>query len=118
MEYNLVWILVGGNFDMYVGQQKKYALVEYCVDNNNLKLNKFNKSSIYSLHPNNTISTNEEKLLETIIKEGTKILFKISDHKYGYFSNVLNGKYIFTDTENINIENKLKELVFSECVKT
>jgi hypothetical protein len=114
---NLVWILVGGNFDIYIGEQKRYALVEYYIDNDYLKLSIFNKSCVYICHPNNLVSTNEERIFDKMIKEGKNFLFKINDHKYGYFSNGLNGKYIFTDTENINIENKLKELVFSECLK-
>ena len=41
-----------------------------------------------------------------MIKEGAKILFKNKNDNYGYFSNILDGKYVFN-----NIENKLKDLV-------
>ncbi len=46
-----------------------------------------------------------------MIREGAKILFKNKNDNYGYFSNVLDGKYVFNNAENINIENKLKDLV-------
>ena len=115
--YNLVWVLVGGNYNIYVGEQLQYSLIEFFLDTDTLEFSRFKKSCIYCINPNSFINTNEQKILDTMIKEGKKILFKISDHKYGYFSNVLNGIYIFNDTENINIENKLKELIFSKCVK-
>jgi hypothetical protein len=52
-----------------------------------------------------------------MIKSGVKILVKDKNTNYGYVTNILNGKYIFNDNENIIIENKLKDLVFNECVK-
>ncbi len=52
-----------------------------------------------------------------MIKSGVKILIKDKNTKHGYVTNVINDKYIFNDSENIIIENKLKDLVFHECVK-
>jgi len=117
MEYNFIWILVGGIHDMYIGDLRKYALVEYCSDKDTLKLSKFKKSCFYLLEPNNTFTIDEAKIVSIMIKEGAKILFKNKNDNYGYFSNVLDGKYVFNDAENINIENKLKDLVIKECVR-
>lgn len=115
--YNFVWILVGGNFDIHSGNLIKYALVEYCSDTNSIKISKFKKSCFYLINPNNSFSNNEQRIMSIMIKSGVKILIKDKNTNYGYVSNILNGKYIFNDNENIIIENKLKDLVFNECVK-
>lgn len=109
--YNFIWIFVGGIRNMYIDDLQKYALVEYCSDKDILRLSKFRKSSFFLLEPNNSFTKNEARIVSTMIKEGAKILFKNKNDNYGYFSNVLDGKYVFNNAENINIENKLKDLV-------
>ncbi len=115
--YNFVWILVGGNFDIHNGNLMKYGLIEYCSDTDSLKISKFKKSCFYLFHPNNSFSNNDQRIIYIMIKSGAKILVKDKNNNYGYISNILNGKYIFNDSENILIENKLKDLVFTTCIK-
>ena len=52
-----------------------------------------------------------------MLNNGKRFLYKVDDERYGYICNIFDGKYIFTDEENENIKNKLKDLLFYQCVK-
>jgi hypothetical protein len=112
---NFVWILVGAETDLYIGEQKKYCLVEYSVNNDSdsfsLKLSNFT-TKLFPWKPLDELNYAETLTVNKMIDDGKRFLYKVDNDKYAYICNILDGKYIFNDEENINIKNKLKELIY------
>lgn len=111
---NFVWIFVGAETDLYIGEQKKYCLVEYSINNENddftLKLSNITTKS-FPWKPLDELNYVDTKTVNKMINDGKRYLFKIDNDKYAYICNILDGKYIFNDEENQIIKNKLKELI-------
>jgi hypothetical protein len=108
-----VWICIGAETDLYLGEQKKYCLVEYSINNegNDFILNLSNfitKSFPWKLLDDlNYVDT---KTVNKMINNNKRFLYKVDNDKYGYICNIFDGKYIFNDEENKNIKDKLQEL--------
>jgi hypothetical protein len=122
---NFVWFFIGTEVDPYliydngckIGEQKKYCLIEYSVNDDSLKLNNFTKKSL-PWNSLNNLNYYETKIINKMIDDGVRLLYKIdSDNdEYGYICNIFDGKYIFSNEENQNIKNKLKELLYNKNI--
>ena len=111
---NFVWIFVGASTDSYIGEQKKYSLVEYSINNNDdfsLTISNFTTKS-FPWKPIDELNYADTKTVNKMINDGKRFLLKIDNDKYAYISNIFDGKYIFNDEENLNIKNKLQELIY------
>jgi len=112
---NFVWIFVGACTDSYIGEQKKYCLVEYSINNDDsndysLTLSNFTTKS-FPWKPIDELNYADTKTVNKMINDGKRFLLKVDNDKYAYICNILDGKYIFTDEENLIIKTKLQELV-------
>ena len=111
-----VWIYVGAETDLYLGEQKKYCLVEYSIDENNkgndftLNLSNFTTKS-FPWKPLDELNYADTKNVNKMINNNKRFLYKVDNDNYAYICNIFNGKYIFNDEENKNIKDKLQELV-------
>jgi hypothetical protein len=112
---NFVWIFTGAYIDTYIGEQKSYTLVEYSVEKG-VMLSDFTKKYMPWIKLND-FCVYEQNILNKMLNNGKRFLYKVDDERYGYICNIFDGKYIFTDEENENIKNKLKDLLFYQCVK-
>jgi len=130
---NFVWIFIGLETDQYIGELKKYCLVEYSLnkDNDEYSLNKdideysLNKDNDFSLKlsnftaksfpwkPIDELNYPDTKTVNKMINDGKRFLFKVNHDKYAYICNTHDGKYIFNDEENKKIKDKLQELIYS-----
>ena len=112
---NFVWILVGADTDLYIGEQKKYCLVEYSINNEgydfSLHLSNFT-TKLFPWKSLDELNYADTKIVNKMIDDGKRFLFKIDNDKYAYICNIHDGKYIFTDEENQNIKTKLQELIY------
>jgi len=111
-----VWICIGAETDLYLGEQKKYCLVEYSINNvgNDFTLNLSNfttKSSPWK--PLDNLNYVDTKTVNKMINNNRRFLYKVDNDKYGYICNIFDGKYIFNDEENKNIKDKLQELAYN-----
>ena len=101
--------------DLYIGEQKKYCLIEYSINNENndftLKLSNFTTKS-FPWKPLDELNYADTKTVNKMINDGKRFLIKINNDKYAYICNILDGRYIFNDEENEIIKNKLKELIY------
>ena len=113
---DFVWILVGGYEDAHSGENKRYALVEYSVETESLSLSNLTNTCVPWTDISNLYREKQDKVYK-MIEEGKRFLCRTDNEKYGYVRNIFNGKYIFTDEENEDIKDKLRELVFYKCVK-
>ena len=121
---NFVWIFVGAENDMYLGEQKKYCLIEYSINNQGYDFSINNQGYDFSLHlsnfttklfpwkPFDELNYADTKTVNKMIDDGKRFLFKIDNDKYAYICNILDGKYIFNDEENQSIKTKLQELIY------
>jgi hypothetical protein len=108
---NFVWIFIGTDNDPYIGELKKYCLIEYSINESNdfsLNLSSFSTKS-FPWKPIDELNYADTKTINKMINDGRKFLFIVDKEKYGYISNILNGRYVFNDEENIIIKNKLQE---------
>lgn len=114
---NFVWFFIGAEVDPYIGEQKKYCLIEYSVNDDSLKLNNFIKKSL-PWNSLNDLNYNEIKIINKMIDNDVRLLYKVdSDNdEYGYICNIFDGKYIFNNEENKNIKNKLKDLLYNKNI--
>ena len=113
---NFVWIFVGACTDSYIGEQKKYCLVEYSINNDDsndysLSLSNFITKS-FPWKPIDELNYVDTKTVNKMINDGKRFLFKVDNDKYACISNILDGKYFFNDEENTKIKDKLQELVY------
>jgi hypothetical protein len=112
---SFVWIFTGSETDLYIGEQKKYSLIEYSINNENndftLKLSNFTTKS-FPWKPLDELNYADTKTVNKMINDGKRFLIKIHNDKYAYICNILDGRYIFNDEENEIIKNKLKELIY------
>lgn len=113
---NFVWIFVGACTDPYIGEQKKYCLVEYSINNDDsndytLSLSNFTTKS-FPWKPIDELNWADTKTVNKMINDGKRFLYKVDHDKYAYISNIHDGKYIFNDEENRNIKTKLQELIY------
>ncbi len=112
---NFIWIFVGSETDTYIGEQKKYCLVEYIINQNikdddySLHLSKFITKS-FPWKPLDELNYADTKTVNKMINDGKNFLYKVDNDKYALISNIY-GRYIFNDEENKKIKDKLQELV-------
>lgn len=110
-----VWIFIGSDIDSYIGEQKKYCLVEYSINNDEiiLELSNFTTKSFpwKSLDELNYADT---KTVNKMIDDGKRFLFTVDNDKFAYISNILDGRYIFNNEENQIIKTKLEELIYKK----
>jgi hypothetical protein len=108
-----VWICIGAETDLYLGEQKKYCLVEYSINNEGndfiLNLSNFITKS-FPWKPLDDLNYVDTKTVNKMINNNKRFLYKVDNDKYGYICNIFDGKYIFNDEENKNIKDKLQEL--------
>ena len=111
---NFVWICIGAETDLYLGEQKKYCLVEYSINNvgNDFILNLSNFiTKSFPWKPLDELNYVDTKTVNKMINNNKRFLYKVDNDNYAYICNIFNGKYIFNDEENKNIKDKLQELV-------
>jgi len=121
---NFIWIFIGLETDQYIGELKKYCLVEYSLNkdideyslnkdiNFSLKLSNFT-TKLFPWKPIDELNYPDTKTVNKMINDGKKFLFKVNHDKYAYICNTHDGKYIFNDEENKKIKYKLQEFVYS-----
>ena len=110
---NFVWICIGAETDLYLGELKKYCLVEYSINNvgNDFILNLSNFiTKSFPWKPLDELNYVDTKTVNKMINNNKRFLYKVDNDKYGYICNIFDGKYIFNDEENKNIKDKLQEL--------
>lgn len=111
-----VWICIGAETDLYLGEQKKYCLVEYSINNvgNDFTLNLSNfTTKSFPWKPLDNLNYLDTKTVNKMINNNRRFLYKVDNDKYGYICNIFDGKYIFNDEENKNIKDKLQELAYN-----
>jgi len=109
---NFVWIYIGAETDLYIGEQKKYCLVEYFSNNDiSLKLSNFT-TKLFPWKSIDDLNYADTKTINKMINDGKKFLFIVDNDKYGYIGNITGSRYIFNDKENLIIKNKLEELIY------
>ena len=112
---NFVWIYIGSESDQYIGERKKYCLIEYSINEDNefsLKLSSFITKS-FPWKPIDELNYADTKTVNKMINNNRRFLYKVDNDKYGYICNIFDGKYIFNNEENKNIKDKLQELAYN-----
>ncbi len=77
---NFVWIFVDAETNLYIGEQKKYCLVEYSINNDNndcsLNLSNFTTKS-FPWKPIDELNYVDTKTVNKMINDGKRFLYKV-----------------------------------------